>query len=567
MIHDLDHPLLRLAAQPNDRAAWGAVHEAYHALCWHIALRMLDDEQSAADAVQDCLLAIRSAAHRFDGGGDPAGAATAWVARIAVNTCHQHRRRRRREHDLPSDLVAPSEQSATAELLPHLRQALDDLTSHQREAVSLRYLAGLDFEGVGHALGIKSGAARVRVHRGLAALREQLARRGVTLSAAALIMLCDQIAEAASPPPPPDIIATWTTTNLPATTFLSKGVVMTISASILSAGLLVGALIIPLHQVPALVAAEPSSVSSPTPHQEADRRAIILALQRPDGAWPGEGVTPTAFALLSFLGAGWDHKSNNPYKNQLAAAVSWLSHHPSEDALHYSAAVRLMALAEAQAMTGDADLKQEITSAVNQLLAHQHGGGWPTRRGETAIDTRTTLAVVMALISVRAGGGTDGVDKALKNVEQWVARVWATSRGSGFPAITTVEGNPLAGAKDGRMEAKAIVTFLKMTTQAEIFQGILALPNVDVASSPSDPYQLWIQSLTSFFSGQPGPITPPISVLEERGKHYALHENVLMYSQNELAIAIVARYRAIHRNTTTENTRTEEPTKQTVPNF
>jgi RNA polymerase sigma-70 factor (ECF subfamily) len=390
MSHDLDHPLLRLAAHPNDRAAWGAVNEAYHALCWHIALRMLGDEQSAADAVQDCLLAIRSAAHRFHGGGDPAGAATAWVARIAVNTCLQHRRRRRRrEHDLPSDLVAPSEQSTTEELLPFLRQALDDLTAHQREAVSLRYLAGLDFEGVGHALGIKSGAARVRVHRGLAALREQLAGRGITLSTAALIVLCDQIAEAASPPPPPDIIASWTTANLPATTFLSKGVIMTISASILSASLLVGAVIIPRYQVPALVGAEPPAVSSPTPHQEADRRAIILALQRLDGAWPGEGVTPTAYALLTFLGAGWDHKSNNPYRNQLAAAVSWLSHHPSKDSLHYSAAVRLMALAEAQAMTGDADLKQEINSAVNQLLAHQQGGGWPTRHGETTIDVQS----------------------------------------------------------------------------------------------------------------------------------------------------------------------------------
>ena len=567
MIHDLNHPLLRLAAQPNDRAAWGAVHEAYHALCWHIALRMLDDEQSAADAVQDCLLAIRSAAHRFDGGGDPAGAATAWVARIAVNTCHQHRRRRRREHDLPSDVVAPSEQSATEELLPLLRQALDELTSHQREAVSLRYLAGLDFEGVGHALGIKSGAARVRVHRGLAALREQLAGRGITLSTAALIVLCDQIAEAASPPPPPDIITAWATANLPATTFLTKGVIMTISASFLSASLLVGALLISLHQVPALVAAEPSSVSSTAPHQEADRRAIILALQRPDGAWPGEGVTPTAYALLSFLGAGWDHKSNNPYRNQLAAAVSWLSHHPSEDSLHFSAAVRLMALAEAQAMTGDADLKPEITSAVNELLVHQQGGGWPARRGETAIDTRTTLAVVMALISVRAGGGSDGVNKALKNVEQWVVRVWTTSQGSGFPAATTVEGRPRADGKDARLEAKAIVAFLGKIPRAEVAQGILALPSVDVESSPLDPYRLWIQSLTSFLAIEHAPITQSISVLEERGKHYALHENVIMYSQNELLLTICDRYRNFKLITPPENPRTEESMKPPSPKF
>ncbi len=159
------------------------------------------------------------------------------------------------------------------------------------------------------------------------------------------------------------------------------------------------------------------------------------------------------------------------------------------------------------------------------------------------------------------------MNKALKNVEQWVVRVWATSRGAGFPATTTVEGNPGADGKDARLEAKAIVAFLKTITRAEVAQGILALPNVDVESSPSDPYRLWIQSITSFLTGQPRPFTPPISVLEERGKHYALHENVLMYSQNELLLAICDRYSKLKPITTPENTSTEEPLKPPSPKF
>jgi RNA polymerase sigma-70 factor (ECF subfamily) len=48
------------------------------------------------------------------------------------------------------------------------------LPDSQREAIRLRVLADLDYDGVAEALGTTPRAARVRVSSGLAALRKRI---------------------------------------------------------------------------------------------------------------------------------------------------------------------------------------------------------------------------------------------------------------------------------------------------------------------------------------------------------------------------------------------------------
>ena len=218
MNHPSRNPICRLAADPSDRLAWTAAVEAYGALCWRIATRMLGDQDAAADAVQDALLAIRSAAGRFQPGADPDGAAVAWMARVVVNTCHAHLRRRRPAAPLPNDLVSAGAETmseASAELLEHLQTAIAELPEALREAVSLRYLAGLDNQGVAVALGLEPGAARVRIHRAVDALRGRFAKRGLALSVVALCGVLDGVAQAACPPLPAGTLAALSGAPLP----------------------------------------------------------------------------------------------------------------------------------------------------------------------------------------------------------------------------------------------------------------------------------------------------------------------------------------------------------------
>lgn len=58
--------------------------------------------------------------------------------------------------------------------LDGLEDALDDLAPELRRAVGLRVLAELSYDELAEATGTSAGAARVRVHRGLSALRNRL---------------------------------------------------------------------------------------------------------------------------------------------------------------------------------------------------------------------------------------------------------------------------------------------------------------------------------------------------------------------------------------------------------
>jgi RNA polymerase sigma-70 factor (ECF subfamily) len=60
--------------------------------------------------------------------------------------------------------------------LEGLDEAFDELPESQRNAIGLRVLADLDYDGVADALGTTPRAARVRVSRGLAALRKRMTK-------------------------------------------------------------------------------------------------------------------------------------------------------------------------------------------------------------------------------------------------------------------------------------------------------------------------------------------------------------------------------------------------------
>ena len=61
--------------------------------------------------------------------------------------------------------------------LDGLDEALADLPEGQREAIRLRVVDDLAYEQVAASLGTTPEAARVRVHRGLASLRNRLSAR------------------------------------------------------------------------------------------------------------------------------------------------------------------------------------------------------------------------------------------------------------------------------------------------------------------------------------------------------------------------------------------------------
>lgn len=88
--------------------------------------------------------------------------------------------RRRRLERAASDRLGLLEARADSAIQPSeawldgLGDALAELPNDQRQAIGLRVLADLPYDDIAVALHTTPGAVRVRVHRGLAALRSRL---------------------------------------------------------------------------------------------------------------------------------------------------------------------------------------------------------------------------------------------------------------------------------------------------------------------------------------------------------------------------------------------------------
>ncbi|MBL9199251.1 MAG: sigma-70 family RNA polymerase sigma factor [Opitutaceae bacterium] len=176
----------------------------YLGLVYHAALRQLGGEAHASEDVAQRVFALL--ARKAPSLGDHAALA-GWLHTTtrftASETLRAERRRRAREqeaftmHQPTNDNRPAAADSAWTDLRPVIDEALGELDAPDREAVLLRYFAGLPHAQIGARLAISENAARMRVERALEKLHGRLARRGVTSTASALgVVLANQVGAA-----------------------------------------------------------------------------------------------------------------------------------------------------------------------------------------------------------------------------------------------------------------------------------------------------------------------------------------------------------------------------------
>lgn len=162
-------------SSPSSRAGAEAVLRELHWLRG-LALRLVRDEHAAADVVQDTWVA---AAERGPAGLEGRGL-RAWLATVARNVVRRRGRDEsvRRRHETARLLeLAEAEPPDEVERLRRQRQVADlvlALREPYRSAVLLRYQEGLSYARLAARHAITTDAARKRVSRGLALLRERL---------------------------------------------------------------------------------------------------------------------------------------------------------------------------------------------------------------------------------------------------------------------------------------------------------------------------------------------------------------------------------------------------------
>ncbi|WP_300015561.1 RNA polymerase sigma factor [Pseudonocardia sp.] len=156
------------------RALWSGAERQAHALC----LRLTGNRADAADALQECQIAVWRNLHRFEG-RCPFGA---WVFTIARNAALGVIRARGRRPETVLDELddRPPASAATpfADVLVEtmtVQGALETLPPKHREALLL-WVGGLSYAQVAELMEAPLNSVKVWIHRARSAVREQLGR-------------------------------------------------------------------------------------------------------------------------------------------------------------------------------------------------------------------------------------------------------------------------------------------------------------------------------------------------------------------------------------------------------
>ena len=145
-----------------------ALYEGHALALIRLAYLMLGDRHAAEDVVQDAFCGLYRAWYRLSDRGNPLG----YVRMSVVNGCRSEHRRARR---VPPLLADPDAASAESEVLAGEEQratvaALNRLPRRQREAIALRFYAGLPEQEVALAMGVSRGTVKSTTARGMATL-------------------------------------------------------------------------------------------------------------------------------------------------------------------------------------------------------------------------------------------------------------------------------------------------------------------------------------------------------------------------------------------------------------
>ena len=171
-----DRPIHEALARGDGRAAIAAMARVHGAALGRLCFVLLRSQAEADEMVQEALLTAYDAMASYRAEGSP----RAWVFGIARRLCAKRlevRTRQARRRDLARDEAPKDGPDALVEGAHDaqiLRDALAELRPTEREAVLLRYVSDLSFREVGAACGIEEAAARQRVGRAVARLRERL---------------------------------------------------------------------------------------------------------------------------------------------------------------------------------------------------------------------------------------------------------------------------------------------------------------------------------------------------------------------------------------------------------
>jgi RNA polymerase sigma factor (sigma-70 family) len=160
-----------------DLDAFEALFRCHQGEVYGWIVRIVRDPSAAEDLTVETFWRIHRAHARFD----PTRSFGAWARRIATNAALDHLKTARHETDLVDDLPSPSlpDPGISQELRRKMVHAFHRLPPQLRIAATLALIEEQPYQEIADALGVSTGAIKIRVFRARRFLRKELKRQGI----------------------------------------------------------------------------------------------------------------------------------------------------------------------------------------------------------------------------------------------------------------------------------------------------------------------------------------------------------------------------------------------------
>ena len=182
----MDEDALIAEAKHGDLDAFNTLVLKFQDAVFNVALRIVGDEEMAADATQEAFLSAFRGLHGFRG-----GSFKAWLMRTVTNECYDELRRKKRQPTTSLEIEdprgeasepgwladparSPEEHATATELEYAIEHCLEGLPLEFRTVVVLADIEGLDYTEVAAAVRVPLGTIKSRLARARLRLRECL---------------------------------------------------------------------------------------------------------------------------------------------------------------------------------------------------------------------------------------------------------------------------------------------------------------------------------------------------------------------------------------------------------
>ncbi|WP_341835115.1 sigma-70 family RNA polymerase sigma factor [Chitinophaga pollutisoli] len=161
-----------------DQQIFGYLYDHYSPALYGVVLKVLNDENTASDVLQEVFLKIWRGIEKYD---TEKGRLFTWMLNIARNTAIDTLRSKAHKldqkiHELSNDVYLQTSQLTVHPSVDHLglTKVLEKLSKEQRTIIDLAYYKGCTQEEIARLLDIPLGTVKTRMRNAIIQLRNVL---------------------------------------------------------------------------------------------------------------------------------------------------------------------------------------------------------------------------------------------------------------------------------------------------------------------------------------------------------------------------------------------------------